>query len=365
MAEGKPASDVLPRVNPSFFFQRKEFEGERGKADVEPDMPANIEVFGASTLIKSTLLETFSMVTFQRHGILRGEYVLHPNGTVLFDRRGDIIIINSPPENHLMANHLIELVNNIWEDREAALELWDDIRLVDKPAVAGSTFSKNYYHFTLDLIAGFRFLEYYDAGTIVMPTHCFARRFQGDLISRVIGTRRVVPISLPKRVRDPVLIQSCSSRETLLWLRQTTGIAARPGAKRYYLVRQKEERVPLGNNLSESAEFLRLLADYDFVRVDFGRGEHTIAEQVAMLEGAQIVLSVSGANVTNIAYLSPPLNVIEVFSKNRISSAHMHTSARLGFNHFGIVSEGFDLAGNVIADVPLLRTILERIVARS
>lgn len=365
MDEGKPATDVLQRLNPCFFFQRKEFEGERGKADIEPDLPANIEIFGASPLIRSTLLETFSMVTFQRHGILHGEYVLHPNGTVLFDRRGDMIIVNSYPENHLMAHHLIDLVNNIGEDREAALELWNDIRLVERPAVAGSTFSRNYYHFTLDMVAGFRFLEFYDAETIVMPTHCMARRFQGDLIARTIGSRRVVPISLPKRVRDPVLVQSVSSRETLLWLRETTGLAAKPGAKRYYLVRRPEARVPLGNNLSESAELLRVLDDYGFVRVDFGQGEHSIAEQVAMLEGAQIVLSVSGANVTNIAYLSPPLNVIEVFSQNRVSSAHMHTSARLGFSHFAIVSGGFDLHGNAIVDPALLRTILERIVAQS
>jgi hypothetical protein len=365
MDEGKSATGALPRLNPCFFFQRKEFEGERGKAEIEPDLPANIEIFGASPLIKSTLLETFSMVTFHRHGILRGEYVLHPNGTILFDRRGDMIIINSHPENYLMAHHLIDLVNNIREDREAALELWDDIRLVERPVVASSTFSRNYYHFTLDLIAGFRFLEFYDFETIVMPTHCMAKRFQGDLIARVIGSRRVVPITLPKRVRDPVLVQSTSSRETLLWLRKTTGIAAKPGTKRYYLVRRPEARVPLGNNLSESAEFLRLLDEYGFVRVDFGQGEHSIAEQVAMLEDAQIVLSVSGANVTNIAYLSPPLSVIEVFAKNRVSSAHMHTSARLGFAHFGIVSDGFDLQGNAIVDPALLRTILERIVAQS
>ena len=358
-AEAQPNLRRLLRLDPCFFFQRKEFEGERALVQPEPEWPGRYEIHSDSIEIENLLRSELDMVVFQRHGILRGEYVVHPGGTVLFNRRGDCIVANAASDHFRFAAMLGDMVSRIDEDRDTALQLWDHFHVDRGSAVMSSAYSRNYYHFTFDFAAAFSFLAAYGVQRVIMPTHCLMKTFQTDLVSRVTGAMRLVPMQVPRRVIDPVLVQSLSSATTLDWLRKATGYAARPGSRRLYIVREEEGRVAIGNNLSEGPEIAALLAEFGFERVNFGQGQYTVAQQVAMLEGAGLVLAVSGANLTNLAYLSPPLVVIEVMPQHRFSALNMRTSARLGFTHHTVVSGHFDTANNVYVDAGLLRRIIE------
>ena len=364
MSGGIDSSSIFPMTNPPFFFQRREFDGERGRPASGPALSENIRIHAQSDVLKGELLSPFNQVALDRFGVLRGDYFVIEHGFLLIDRQGDCIVANWPPDNQVMAKRLNELCNteHLWARRAEIVANWDSYPTVEHAAVVSSVFSGNYAHCTLELVAGFRFFDDLDVRNVVIAPHCLEKRFQLDLISRAMGSLKAIPISGPLKVRDPVLVSCSNSEEGLAWIRAELGQPTRRGARRYYIRRKEDKRV-IGNNLSEDPKLTQLLKEHDFEPIDFGGGEYSIAEQVAMLDGAQIILAVHGANLTNIAYLSAPLTIIEFFGRKRFSAVYAQISASLGFRHFGVISDVLDDNGDVVVDCDLLSEILREIAA--
>jgi capsular polysaccharide biosynthesis protein len=101
-----------------------------------------------------------------------------------------------------------------------------------------------------------------------------------------------------------------------------------------------------------------LLGDFGFETVEFGDGEHGVAAQVAMLEGVGLILSAHGAALTNLAYLQPELNVVEIMGPRTQSALFMHVAAMLGFRYHGIFCSEYDARHDLIVDLDELRDAL-------
>jgi capsular polysaccharide biosynthesis protein len=146
----------------------------------------------------------------------------------------------------------------------------------------------------------------------------------------------------------------------MFWLRRTTGITSLTAAKRRIHIRRSGSvtRKRPGGGISESPGFQTLLRDFGFETVEFGRGEHTVSAQVAMLEGAGLILSSNGAALANLAFLNPPLAVIEVLGIRNFNSCIMRMSAALGFRYHGLCSGDFDEQSNIVIDLDELRDLL-------
>jgi hypothetical protein len=364
MSGGASSSSIYPMTNPPYFYQRREFEGERGRPVLPPALSKNIRVNAGSEVLKGELLAPFNQVSFDRFGVLKGDYFVIEHGYLLVDRHGDCLVANWPPENQVMAKRLNEVCNaeHLWARRAEIIANWDSYPTVENAAVVSSVFSGNYAHCTLELAAGFRFFDKFDVRNVLIAPHCLEKRFQLDLISRAMGNRKAIPLTGPTKVRDPVLYNCCNSQEGVAWVRKVLGQPTKQGAKRYYIRRRPDPRV-IGNNLSEDPGLMQLLGKYGFEPIDFGGGEHSIAEQVAMLDGARIILAVHGANLTNIAYLSPPLAIVEFFGRKRFSAVYAQISATLGFDHFLTISDVLDNNGDVVVDCDLLDGILKEVTA--
>jgi len=166
------------------------------------------------------------------------------------------------------------------------------------------------------------------------------------------------------RVRNPLLGHETMSEEAVKWLRAATGIRAFPGRRNIYVRRSATgTRTVGGGAISESADFLALLREFAFEIVEFGDGERTIEAQVALLNDARLLLAAHGAALANLAYLNPPLAVVEIVGLRTARAVFMHLSSMLGLRHEAVVSSDYDPQGNIVVDVAALRAALAAALA--
>ena len=231
--------------------------------------------------------------------------------------------------------------------------------VVVDPPVLCDPYRKNYFHFSLEMMPRGRYFADDGKAAVIMSPDSLQLPFQRELTARCLTGRRVLPLQGGLRVRDPILAHDGMSEEGVRWLREVSGISARPGGRRVYVRRNaRVTRPTTGGGLAETDEFQALLRDFGFETVEFGVGEHGVAAQVAMLEGAGLILSAHSAALTNLAYLQPELNVIEIMGPRTQSALFMHVAAMLGFRYHGIFSSAYDARHDLIVDLDQLRDAL-------
>jgi hypothetical protein len=286
-----------------------------------------------------------------RVGILHGEYVFF--NFLLAERTGRMIA--SCPADMTTGSFCQTTVNE-------TLHGWDDIGLLPMVnlAVLAHPFAANYYHFSLEMIPRQR--HFTDLQRII-SLGVTERAFQRDLLRRSNGHMGSLLPSGAVRICDPILAWDTVSEEGIHWLRKASRISARPGERRIYARRAaRGTRSAGGGGLSESLGFTALLREFKFETVDFGNGEHDVAEQIAMLDEAGVILSPHSAGLTNLAYLNPPLIVIEVTSPMTPRACFMHISSILGFDYHGIYSNNFTSGNDIVVDVDELRDVLHNCI---
>jgi len=355
-------SQVYPPIYPWSAFESRRFLG-RHHLPITPELEGQgrVQVHAACAAMRRRLMSEYERVAFERVGLLSGEYLVSEDGLFLYDRTGACISVNFPNEAAAVARMPYEQINapEGWTLREQLFERWDALPLVEIAAVFSHIYHTNYYHFSFEAAAKFRLLEGLGVTTVLMPEALVSRPFQRDLVSRALGERVVIPLGPALRVKDPAIVQTYQSAQGLHWLRSLFEPPAPPAGRRIY-VRRSPARSRRGNNIAETPDFLRVMAAHGFEAVDFGDGETPIQEQIRMLAGASVVLSVHGAGLTNLAYLQPPLRVIEVFSRAVLSTSFMRISAALGFDHHAVIAEALDAAGDIVVDAAILEPLLSR-----
>lgn len=322
-----------------------------------------IQVVSKSPILKGCLLSGLQALRPDVVGVLQGEYAVMPDGFLLLNRAGNWFSINTPLDNPLWSKIPFDKINtnDARSIRIGALEKWDEIPLHENTLIM-STIWSNYYHYTFDVVPKVRLAEQLGFTNVYIPHDLTKSRYQQSLLYSALGSTPLITSGI-MRVRNPILAECVQSRDSLLWLREKMKFSAPPG-KRRLLVNRSQPKPRVGDNIAQTPEFLELMARYGFETVDFGSGEKTIEEQVEMLSGAEIVLASHGAGLTNLAYLNPPLTVVEVFSAGVLSASFLQIAMHLGLRYYGMIEENVAANGNILVDVEELDRILRETLGR-
>jgi hypothetical protein len=338
------------------FYDCENFEPFARPRGADFVLGDHIQLITGDAATRDYLLNDFAQKPVCHAGILHGDYFLFYGGCLLATRQG-ALIATSPPQ---MADQYFEVSQPAIEYAVAeAVREWDSIGVLQPSGVAvlGQPWAENYFHFTLELIPRQR--HFAGRPIVVSPVH-MRHAFQLDLLQRTIGGGGFFAPGGSLRVRDPVLAWDTMSPEGIHWLRANAGISPQPGSRRIYARRSaRGTRIGDGGGLAETPELLALLREFGFETVDFGNGEHSAAAQAAMLDGAGIVLAPHGAGMTNLVYLSPPLTVIEVITRQIPHACFMQMSSVLGFRHVALHSDAFDDHNDIVIPPDDLRKTLQ------
>jgi hypothetical protein len=341
------------------FYQSIHYEPLRERKLRRGPPGPNIAFSNADPAARTRLFDHFEEMSIERVGVLRGDYLMHHSGLLLAERNGALTMSSMSQEDIPFAQHLLNEARrpDLGTQINALAEEWDQLPVVDNLPLLCDPYSKNYFHFSLEMAPRLRFYE--RAEMVIMTPDSLKHPFQRDLATRMMPMKRILPLHWGLRVRDPILAHDSLSEEGIFWLREAARLSARPGARRLYIRRNGGgTRLTPGGGLSETDGFWALLRDFDFETVDFGNGEHDVAAQVAMLDGAGLILSAHGAALTNLAYLHPDIKVIESIGARRPSACFMHLAAVLGFAYHGMFSSTCDEAHDIAVDLDELRDAL-------
>jgi hypothetical protein len=363
---------MIPQVYPKpiAFYQSPHFSGNRAQA-VYPDADAGkITLIDADEQLHGRIVSQLQTVKFRRSGTLSGQYVIMANGFVAIDRNGAPIKLNSDSDddwsNKSMHSQLEQYCSSehFAHFRDSVLASWERLDpLAGLPIIAESHAAANYYHFSIRFLPRVR--HFADAATtlIGVPVTHLQRPFQKDLISMTFGHRRIVPISDMRKVEDPVLMYEPFSSDAMQWLRAQVGLVARKGTRRIYIARRSSIVGRHHGGILDSAEFDRFLASYGFETIDFGSGEISICQQIAMLDGAAIVLSAHGANLTNIAFAEEGMPVVEILPHYWCFCSHMQIALAASLPYFGVVCHEIDSNQQMVVDLASLSSAVEQALA--
>lgn len=344
-----------------FFYTSRHFIGERGRVLPRQPLSGRTRIVADREIDRRRLLATFDTVAFERVGILFGDYICLPGGHLLLDEAGRVIIINADGDSDLaLAEEIHGAARALASDpdlpalvaRRAALPLYDDI------AVVSTVRPQNYRRFTLDLVPKLGLFDSLGPERVLIPADLLEAPARTDLLERAIGLGRVLPLTSPVRLRNPRLAHTHASPETIHRMRARLGLRGRSGRRRIYLRRFRSGRPEGLGGIVEDAAFFDILMRYGFEVVDCGGGERSVAEQIALIDGAGLILAPQGAALANIVHLSPPLTVIEVQAATRPAGHIMLLADMLGFDYVGLVGER-DAAGDIAVDAEQLARLLE------
>jgi capsular polysaccharide biosynthesis protein len=360
-------SRILPEIYPKpiAFYQHPAFEGE-SCTRLSPDTDlSRIRLFDADEAFTARILSQLRLTKFRHQGRLRGEYRLQNKCLLALDRHGAPIKLNTDGQDDWAMTTLyseIELhcaQSQFRLHRDSLLRDWASAPVFTDAVVLGGTHADhNYYHFSICLLPQIRHFENRAETCIALPSTCLERRFQLDLVRMTFGHRMVLPLPDGARVVDPQLIYEPVRAEGVRWLRELTGLRAGRGNRLIHIARRSSQTGRVGGCIEETPEFAAFLRNHGFETVDFGEGGLLIAQQVAMLEGARVILSAHGANLTNLAYVAEGVSVVEVMPYYWTYFSHMQVAAAVGLNHFGVVVHEVNDRQNMVARVAALEEAL-------
>ncbi len=301
----------------------------------------------------------FEFESYERVGILEGEYALILEGSILVTRRGAVFSAVSD-SNDVGSSQLINRTcasASFASAIENILEVWDRLPVVESPALLSDLYLTNYFHFSLEMVPRIRQFPTASKGKLVVGASAVQRPFQTSLLSRAGADCGFIPAPQALRVRNPIVAHDFMSEDGVRWLRQV-GPRARRGRRLIYIRRGSHStRSGSGGGLEETAEFLSLLQALNFETIEFGAGK-TVEEQVAMLDGAKLIIAAHGAALTNIAYLEEGVSLIEIIGARTPRAMFMHLCVMIGLKYSGILTDRYTESQNVSVDATELRELI-------
>lgn len=343
------------------FYQSHQFEPRLVREVRRSLHGAEIGFSDRDPEARDRILAYFEQSTCERAGVLHGEYLLMENGLLLVDRRGVFTAINmaweDPAPVQAAANYA--LAPAVLAEARRLLSLWDALPYVADVPILSDPYSANYYHFCLELAPRIRYFENSAQRRFLIPQSAMRATFQRDMLVRAMRGFECLPFASAVRVRDPLLIHDVMNDNSLFWIRRNAGLAAAPGDRRVYIRRTvRGTRTAPGGGIVEDEAFLKVLAAYGFETIDFGGGEHTIGEQIAMLDGAGVILSAHGAALSNLTFVSPPTTLVELIGARTPRACFVHIAATMGLGYHGLYSDDYDEAGDIRIDAEELEAVL-------
>ena len=350
----------LPQVypKPTYFYQSANFVGERANP-IFPDWNiGNIHLFGADPATRCRVLSQVKVVSFGRSGVLRGEYVVLLRGLLALDRDGVAIKIGADGDDdwtHMSGHHQVEEYcgsPDFDATRENIVKNWGQIQRIEATSVLFELHAgHNYYHFLTRFLPKMRRFEDSPDTVLAVSQDALSAPYQRELLMNVLGDRKVAVFGDVIRIENPRLAHEPFSRAGFDWVRDRIGLRARKGARRIYIERKSSQSGRNAGRIVESERFCAFLDAHGFERIDFGVGDVPVLEQVKMLDGAGIVLSAHGANLTNIGFLEERANVIEILPLSFAFCSIMQIATAASLNYFGVLCASIDDQRDLIVDM--------------
>jgi hypothetical protein len=352
---------------PISYYQSPRFTGERGEIVTPAGDLNKISLVGADAALLGRVRAQLETIKFRRRGTLRGQYALIAGGVLAIDHNGTPIKLNCDSDDDWMHTSIFSYVENLCAShdflrrRDNALSQWDDLPLVrGLPFLAELHAADNYYHFCTLFLPRVRHFADSPETILCLPPLLLERPFQRELIWRTFGARTILPCPNMTRIEDPHLLFEPFAPDGLAWLRDRVGLRARRGERRIYVNRRGGWR---DGGIADEGDFARFLERHHFETIDFGTGEVPISTQIAMLDGARVVLSAHGAGLTNIAFAEEGISVIEILPYYWSCFTHMQLALAASLNYFGLVCMAVDDQKRMVIDTSLLSTVLEQALA--
>ncbi|WP_431859387.1 glycosyltransferase family 61 protein [Azospirillum sp.] len=289
-------------------------------------------------------------------GVLKGTFLSFIGGCVWFDVENERLVTPIPRYDFAFDGYrkmfTAEMMANLSLYASTITQRYENLPVLASP------YASNYFHVTLECASALRLLGARHHAVAINPR---LREFpyQDELLGRCLKGRTAVPVEDSAIHVDPILFYDYFSRESVDYVRECVDTFAQPGDDFIYLERKSSNRQRV-EGIAETPEVLDVLGRYRFRRVDFGAGELTVSEQIRRMNGARTILAPHGAALTNIVYLNPPVNLIEVFPPYLATHDCYGEICRiLGFSYHPIVVTRHDEDGNMIIDAGELDRILQ------
>lgn len=356
--------EIYPK--PISFYQSPMYTGIRHVPVRMGYDPERVTILGAPEREARRLTSQLTCERYSHIGQLTGEYAIMRWALLAIDRDGTPIRINSAPDedwHHDSWLHQLEMYcasEEFFKEREELLAQWDQLQLVENAYVLSEVHAaRNYYHFTTGFLPKIRRSSNTPDSVLCMPADYVQRPFHIDLLRKTCGHRVLSIYERYARVRNPHVLQEPFSRDAAVWLRNVTGLKAAAGKRRLYVARKSTIVGREHGSVTETDEFNRMLSEFGFETIDFGGGEVPVAEQVQRLDGAGLVLSAHGANLTNILYLPPDTAIVEMIPQHWKQPAYMQIAALCDLTYFGVVC-AVDEQYKTLVDVGVVRSAIVR-----
>lgn len=366
-----PKSLYYPK--PISFYQHADFEGERGAVVLPEADISKLTFFGADKHLIARIISQLKVVKFRRFGRLKGEFAFLSLGGVALDRDGTPIKVHGDSDDdtaHLSAFSQIELSSfsdNFSGIRDLVINGWDTYEQYDNiPVLSENHAQRNYYHYSIRFLPLMRHFPDALSTVLGVPGELTHLPFQRQLMVAGLGSRRLLSMPLIARVTNAQLLYEPFSRDGLMWLRDRVGARAKPGERRIDVTRgapsadlKGSNKIRKGGSIIEDAAFRAFLEKNRFEIINFGNGEIAVKDQIAMIDGAQVIMSAHGANLTNIAYAEPGVSVIEILPQQWGYFSHMQIALAASLNYFGVVCDQIDQNLDMHVDLKMLSQALE------
>jgi capsular polysaccharide biosynthesis protein/organic radical activating enzyme len=361
---GLPNVEIYPK--PIYFYQNKAYKSiHYVPVNANFDL-SKIKLVGVDDRQKARILSQLDIVKFSYLGCLFGEYAIMTGALLAIDRNGVPIRLNSCPDDDWIHPSNFQQTQDYCgteqfiSERDAILARWNELPVHREHYVMAESHSvNNYYHFHLCFLPKIRKTPDSDQTNISIPKEYLKRPFQRELLMRVGGSRLFYPVDHAVRVIDPLLVQEPFSKEGMEWLRETTKLRASKGNRRIYITRKSTMVGRRHGTILETEEFLRFLEINQFETIDFGTGDVSIEEQILRIDGAGIILSAHGANLTNTVYLDSGVAVIELLPYYWTLTSYMEIAAVTSLQYYGIIC-CIDECGRIVTNVEMLARTLEQ-----
>ena len=363
---------------PMSFYQRPEFEGERA-APFPPELDTSkLTFFGADEHVVARIVSQLTATRFRRSGRLHGEYAFLSMGGLALDRHGTPIKVHTDSDDDTAQPSAFSQIEQhcMTKDfafiRNLVVDGWDNLeRYHSIPVLSENYAYRNYYHFMIKFLPHIRHFPDSESTEIGIPSELMQKPFQRELAVAAFGQRRVVPMTMVLRVKDPQLAYEPVSREGLLWLQGRMGKRARKGDRRIFVDRgpppaelKGTNAIRKGGNIAQDEAFRAFLEKHRFETINFGNGEIPVRDQIAMIDGARVILSAHGANLTNIVYAEPDVSVIEVLPSHWTYYSHMQIALAVDLKYVGMVCETLNAEADMVVNTVILTQALEAALAR-
>ncbi len=308
--------------------------------------------------LRSLIDKSFHQTSFV--GVLKGHYVALCGGCLLYDMQNHDVVTNIQEENWAFTGYakmladidVLAIVANILRSARH--------KTINTPLLS-TPYPTNYYHVTLECASSLRLIPKahkvvgIDAALVKFP-------YQQELFFRCLDNRCVAVLDGSEIHVDPIIFFDHQSDDGVDFVRSRASKLADLGNEVVLVDRKAAISRKWSGSIAETEDFHEFLKKHNVRRTEFGAGELTVSEQIGRMNGAKTIISAHGAAMTNIIYLRPSVNIIELVTPEWSDRIVFETICKnIGLNYHRVLCSQSDGNGNMIADTHELDSLIERI----